>query len=111
MKKPFIVVAAVVALAFGGCAAKEYGTITTHDVKVTDLQRIVEGDSSKWLVLTNKTTFENVDSLLHMKFNSSDLQGRIERGSSYRFTTTGWRVPTLSMYPNIIKIEKLENDQ
>ena len=109
MKKAVIGVGVTVALLFGGCAYKTYGTIDQHEVRVNDMQRLA--DEKKWIVLTDKTTFENTDSIFHWKFNSSDLQGKIERDTMYSFTTVGWRVPFLSMYPNIIKIEKLENQQ
>lgn len=46
--------------------------------------------------------FTNEDSLLAGKWDSASFQARFVVGHRYRVTTTGWRVPFLSMKPNII---------
>lgn len=79
-------------------------------VKVTDKERIVETNSdgktkSKYLIFTDHETFENTDTILFGKFNSSDLYGSIEIGKTYEMTVVGWRVPFLSMYRNVIKVQ------
>jgi hypothetical protein len=51
---------------------------------------------------------QNSDSLLNGKFNSSDIYGKIEVGSTYTFDVVGWRIPILSSYENIITIKKVE---
>lgn len=52
--------------------------------------------------------FENTDSWLELKFNSSSIQGRLEVGRKYRVRVYGWRIPLLSWYPNIVKAQKAE---
>lgn len=47
------------------------------------------------------------DSLYQWKFNSSDIYAEIKEGQSYIFTVYGFRVPFLSMYQNIDKLEIL----
>lgn len=46
--------------------------------------------------------FQNHDALWWWKWNSADVQQAIEMGKTYRFTVTGWRVPLLSWFRNIV---------
>lgn len=75
---------------------------------VTDKDRIVKSNDSYYLVyvtLDNGETrvFKNEDSLLLMKWNSSDVQGSIEVGNRYLFDVRGYRIPFFSQYENINK--------
>lgn len=83
---------------------------TEYVVTVTEKERIVSDDSSRYLIFAedvqgNVIVFENTDSLLRGKFDSSNMQGEIKEGETYVFTVIGYRVPFLSMYQNIISIE------
>jgi hypothetical protein len=84
-----------------------FATMTTvSNLVVQDKERIVTGagdqQQSKYLIFTDKETFENVDSWLALKFNSSDVYGSITKGATCDFRVTGWRVPFLSWYRNIL---------
>ncbi|QGZ17192.1 secreted protein [Arthrobacter phage DrYang] len=46
------------------------------------------------------------DNALQGVFNSADLFANVREGQRYRFTTVGWRVPFLSAFPTIVKMEK-----
>lgn len=86
-----------------------------YTVTVTDKDRIVNGGSSKYLVYTedmhgNTIVFENVDSNIRFKYNSSDIQGQLKIGHTYRLTVVGYRIPFLSMYENIIKIQEVYDE-
>ena len=86
---------------------------TEYVVTVTEKERIVSDDSSRYLIFAedvqgNVIVFENTDSLLRGKFDSSNMQGEIKEGETYVFTVIGYRVPFLSMYQNIIEIECLD---
>ena len=48
------------------------------------------------------------DALFKGHFSSSDVYADIEPGQKYEFTTIGFRVPLLSMFPNIIEAEPVE---
>ena len=94
-----------------GNAAYVLGTGETVVVTVKDKERIVETGtdsdgypavSSKYLIFTDKETFENTDSVLKMKFNSSDVYGALDRGSTYECEVYGWRIPAFSQYRNIV---------
>jgi hypothetical protein len=84
-----------------------FATMTTvSGLIIQDKERVVTGSgdqqSSKYLIFTDQETFENVDSWLALKFNSSDVYGSIIEGSTCEFTVTGFRVPLLSWYRNIL---------
>jgi hypothetical protein len=85
-----------------------FATMTTiSGLVVQDKERVVTGSGadqeSKYLIFTDQETFENVDSWLALKFNSSDVYGSIVEGSTCEFTVTGWRFPFLSWYRNILE--------
>lgn len=104
-----IVLGLVVASPVVGCVSAYKSTQTDVCFKVTHAERKVIGEESKWVILTDQEAYENTDSLLFWKFNSSTLQGRIEEGKSYRAEVVGWRVPMLSMYQNILNVEEVNN--
>ena len=90
---------------------------TDYTITVTDKERIYTGSgdtsSSKYLVFGddengNSLVFENTDCLLRGKWNSSNIQGQLKEGSTYKVTVVGYRVPFLSWYQNIIKIEEIK---
>lgn len=68
-------------------------TDTLYQLTITDKERITESDgdggtSSKYLIYGESESgevlvFENTDSLLRVKFNSSNFQGQLKRGEQY----------------------------
>lgn len=84
---------------------------TDITITVTDKERItktVEGnDASYYLVYTDTETFANSDSMLFFKWNSSDVQGQLKVNQTYKVTVAGWRIPFLSEYRNIIKVQDI----
>jgi len=105
----FGAIALILLAGIGASVYKAAMTTDTVNVKVTGKERIVEsnGDqtTSKYLIFTEGEVFENTDTLLKMKFNSSDLYGKIKDGQTCTFTVNGWRVQFLSMYRNILSAE------
>lgn len=86
-------------------------------ITVTDKERIYEesGDSSssKYLVFGDNSqgdslVFENTDTLIRGKFNSSNTQGKLKVGKTYKITVIGFRLAFLSSYENIIKVEEVK---
>lgn len=81
--------------------------VVTNEVTVTVTS--VDRANDQWMVLGldeegEPVSFINKDSLLHRKFNSSDVQAAIEPGETYRFLVCGKRIPLISQYQNILKI-------
>lgn len=105
----------VIAVFLGGIVytVAWYGTAEEITITVTDKERIVEASgsgedasvSSKYLVFTDKETFENTDAMFLGKFNSSDIQGRLRKDSTYTVVVYGWRWPMFSTYRNIVEIK------
>ena len=89
--------------AFGASAIYTLGTKDTAEFTVKNKERVTQGQSSKYLVYTDKGVYENTDSLLNMKFNSSDVYNNLDVGKSYKCDVYGWRVPFMSMYQNIVR--------
>lgn len=90
-----------------------YGTVTTVVATVSEKERIVQSDgdggvTSKYLIFTDMGVFENTDSMLQGKFNSSDYQNKIKIGNTYRFKVNGYRIPFLSTYQNILGFEEVK---
>ena len=90
---------------------------TEYTITVTDKERIYKGSgdtsSSKYIVFGddgngNSLVFENTDCFIRGKWNSSNIQGQLKEGNTYKVTVVGYRVPFFSMYQNIIKIEDIK---
>lgn len=75
---------------------------TVENVMVTDKDRIVTSESSRYLIFTDKEVFENSDSFLAFKFRSSDYYSNIQVGDTCTFTVTGVRWGFMSWYRNIL---------
>jgi hypothetical protein len=86
-------------------------TSSTRDVTavVVDKSRVCDGTGSSvscyYLIFTDVGTFKDTDSLVAGKFASSDMYGQLQLGHAYRLQVRGYRIPVLSEYPNILKIE------
>jgi transketolase N-terminal domain/subunit len=98
----------ILIVGIGLTAAYQYGTVEEVTITVTDKERVVKssGDNveSYYLVFCEEEIFKNDDALLHGKFRSSDIQGKLKVGETYKVKVFGWRVGFLSMYRNIVKI-------
>jgi hypothetical protein len=68
------------------------------------------GDSlkHKYLVYTEGETFEVVDTVAFMLWNSSDRYGHLVAGKQYRSRVAGWRFPFWSTYRNILRAAPVE---
>jgi len=83
-----------------------YSSITeVGGVKITGKERITTKESSKYLIFTETEVFENTDTLLSLKFNSSDVYGEINIGQTCDLTVNWYRIPFFSMYRNILSAE------
>jgi len=84
-------------------------------ITVTGKERIIDDESSKYLIFGDtdegeSLVFENTDTLIRGKFNSSDFQGKMKIGQRYKVTVVGFREPFFSWYENIIDVQELENN-
>lgn len=102
----FPVIVTVLALALPlSVPVVHFTTQETVKVEVMDKERVIDGNGSKYLIFTKNEVFENTDSFLSLKFDSSDIYGKIKDGDTCTFDVTGLRIPFLSMYRNIVTTE------
>lgn len=111
MKNTLIILAIVLIAMFTlAPTVMHFMTMTqVNQLVIQDKERVVTGvgsaQESKYLIFTDAETFENTDSLLALKFNSSDVYGAIQIGTTCSFTVTGFRIPFFSMYRNILSAD------
>jgi len=110
--KTYKIIFAFILLFAIGYSTAYVKSIQTIEITVKDKERITSGSgeslSSKFIVYTEDEVFENTDSWLFFKFNSSDFQNKLDRGNTYTVKVAGWRIPFLSYYRNIVKIENTQ---
>lgn len=99
------------ALCFGSAWIK-VANPQTYTVTVQSKDIKSGSNYGKFLVFCTDTNtgesrvFEVTDSLFRWRFDSADTYNMIKEGETYKFTTGGYRVPFLSMYPNIYEVVK-----
>ena len=111
-----IMIAVILVLSIGYEAIFSFND-TEYTITVTDKERIYKGSgdtsSSKYIVFGddgngNSLVFENTDCFIRGKWNSSNIQGQLKEGNTYKVTVVGYRVSFFSMYQNIIKVEEVK---
>ena len=108
-----IVFLGIIAIAMCYCRART-GNVRIETGTVTDKGIKRDGeDSDIYLIYTKDTAGEsNVfciqDTLVHGRWNSSDLYAKIEVGKTYNFEICGSRVTFFSWYPNILSIQEVK---
>lgn len=105
MKPPEIVAASlmviVVALCCGGY---NFWSEETQTCTVTSSDRT----NKDMRVYTDCGVFTVGDVWLRGEFSSADTYGSIEDGATYEFTTIGWRIPVLSVFPKVIEATQVK---
>ncbi len=87
----------------------------TETITITEKERINKDDESKYIVWGEDEngeihTFENTDVTIRLKWNSSDIQGGLKEGETYKLKLIGYRFRPLSWYENILSYEHVEKD-
>lgn len=102
----------ILVLAFFIFAGKGVVNLATRDyvtLNVTDKERVCNrGAKCKYLVFSEGETLANYDTVWALKWNSSDIYGRVKKNKKYRFKVQGLRVPFFSWYRNIIGVEEVK---
>lgn len=80
-------------------------TTVTFTVEDKAIKRYDEDD--KYLVYTDNGTYEITDSLVYLRWDSSDLYGKIKVGETYEAKVYGWRIPIVSSYKNIVSVTEV----
>lgn len=80
----------------------------TIEVKEKYIKRYGERDT--YMVIDSNNNSYKISDLLYIwKFNSTDLYTSLEIGKNYKITTSGIRLKMFSKYPNINKVENINN--
>lgn len=92
----------------------EYSNTNNYTVTITDKQVKRKDEEDIYLIFTKlengeTRVFRNEDAFFKGKFNSSDMQAKLEIGHTYDIDTYGYRIPFMSMYENIYKAEEVES--
>lgn len=115
MKDKFIIIIIIIAIlciTIASCSLRN-GNERTGVYTVTDKGIKNYDKESLYLIYTKNHDGEVEvlcieDTLVHGRWNSSDLYARIEVGKTYKFTICGTRIPFFSMYPNILELELIK---
>lgn len=65
---------------------------------------------STYLIYTDHGVFRNDDAGWFLKYNSSDFYGKLDKDKYYRLKVYGFRIPIFSMYPNIVRVKELSEE-
>lgn len=93
----------IASISFGVMNAFHVNEVTCT---VTDKDRAANSDGGSDMRLYTEEcgTLRVADSLLDGHWSSSDTYASIEPGNTYNFTTRGFRIPLLSMFPNVVEV-------
>ena len=83
------------------------GTRATATFTATKTERVLHNDSSKYMVFTDTEVYENTDSLLNWKWNSSDIYATLLPHHTYQAEVYGFRIPFFSTYRNILSVKDI----
>ncbi|MCU5485153.1 MULTISPECIES: hypothetical protein [Bacillus] len=87
-----------------------YTHVTTVKGEVIDKYTKRSNDHDKFYIVvkqddSSEKVIVNKDSVFMMKFDSADVQAQVKNGEKYEFKLRGYRVPVLSMFPNVDTFE------
>ncbi|MBT5023282.1 DUF1523 family protein [Candidatus Woesearchaeota archaeon] len=98
-----------------GLIGRHHFVRSDYKVKIVGTERVKDGDEEKYVVFTSdiesgvERSFENTDSLLELKYSSSDLQAKLssaeKEGQVCDIKTYGFRIPFFSSYKNIVSAD------
>lgn len=107
----FITIVSLVALSFVTAGvlfiAGNMNKVTQAGCVVTRTETVYAGQDSapqKRVYTENCDVMTINDSIIQGSWGTASLYGQLKEGESYDFTTTGHRVPILSMFPNIVNV-------
>ncbi|MEK6743866.1 MAG: DUF1523 family protein [Nitrospirota bacterium] len=85
-----------------------YFVADTIMTRITDAQMTKVDDM--FMIATEERPFVNYDAKYRFKFNSGTIQNDAIRlkGKVVRIKKYGWRVPVVSWYENVVKIEEVQ---
>lgn len=92
---------AVVVVALLILLISSYSKTSPVTFKITSKEAVPTDSGHEYRVYTNQGTFKVGDSIVHPRFNSADVYGRLKPGHSYTCKSWGWRIPVFSSFKNL----------
>lgn len=90
----------------GGHLAYAYGTSEDSEITIRKKYSFVENGFTKFMIQDFRNQHYCVNnSLWFWKWDCIEDWSKLEEGESYRVKRYGWRVPILSLFPNIVRLE------
>lgn len=107
MKRVLLLPVLVAGLILGASYGLKNIGYAEQTVQITrDSERVCRGTADNlqcaYEVYTDQGVFTNKDDIMHLKFNSSDLNAELVKGATCDVTAVGFRIPFLSMHKNIL---------
>lgn len=110
-KYGFFVVVGLIVLFFFSQLIYHFSTKEVTYLKVQDKEQIFESKGKKsksyYLIYGEREVFKNQDSWLELKFNSSDVYRKAEKGKCYKTEAWSYRIPFFSMYRKIDQLKEV----
>ena len=101
----------VIAIVIGASAYGMIYAFTTGNETITIKEKWVkfQGEDAKYLVSSEDgQVFQITDSIVKLRFDSSNTYASIDEGETYKINTQGWRFAFLSDYKNTLEVELVE---
>lgn len=99
-----VVVALAAVVAVAGTAVAWQATTETQTCTVEDKDRTTNrNNGSDARLYTSCGVLAVADDPLRLHFASADVYAAVEPGQVYELTTVGWRLPLLSVFPNVLE--------
>jgi hypothetical protein len=85
------------------------GQTTVKNVKVKQKEAVPGNNNGEYLFFTKRDeVFSNNDNLIHLKFDSSDVYSKVEKGNCYNFKVHGFRMHfPVTLYRNVLSIKEV----
>lgn len=89
--------------------AYTFGTGFTQQITIKDKYIAQHDGFSRYMIVNNSDNpYRVAKNLWYMKFDNAETWNQLEKNKTYEIKGYGLRVPMLSLYPNIIRIKKVD---
>jgi len=88
--------------------AIDYQEFHYATLEVCEKERSATSEGAEYRIYTDQGTFVMKDAwFAGRRFDTADEYGSLQTDTVYEVTFKGWRVPILSLFPNIVELEKV----
>lgn len=98
----------LIILSIGFDATLPFQNVTTQKCIVTGKESIRSESSHQYRVYTSCGTLKIEDQFVRLNFDTADRYGSLIEGKTYTLTTSGYRIPFLSMFKAINELKEVK---